>query len=84
MKISFEEEDIQNIATTVAEIIIEKLNGNFPKKKEDDPFLTVDELAGYLKVKKNWIYQKVHSRDIPYHKIGKQLRFRKSEIDADL
>lgn len=84
MHIEFDLEDIENISNKVAEIILEKLNGNFPNKKEDDPFLTVDELARYLKVKKNWIYQKVHSKKIPYHKVGNQLRFRKSEIDAGL
>ena len=84
MRIEFDIEDIEKLSSKVAEIVLEKLKGHFPSEKKEDPFLTVDDLAGYLKVKKNWIYQKVHSREIPYHKIGNQLRFRKSEIDSDL
>ena len=40
-----------------------------------------EELASYLKVNKQWVYQKVHSKGIPHFHVGKYPRFRKSIID---
>jgi excisionase family DNA binding protein len=39
--------------------------------------LTVDELAAFLKVKKDWVYQRVHAGNLPfeYLKVGNFLRF---------
>jgi excisionase family DNA binding protein len=84
MKIELERHDIEHLSNKVAEIVFEKLKDHSLSKREEDTLLTVDELAGYLKVKKTWIYQRVHAKEIPYHKVGNKLRFRKSEIDNDL
>ena len=84
MKTELEQNEIKAIAISVAEIVVEQLKHYFTFSKKEDPFLTVNELAGYLKVKKSWIYQKVHAKEIPYHKVGNHLRFKKSEIDNDL
>ena len=50
---------------------------------ETDKWLNIDELCDYLpdKPAKATIYGKVHLRLIPFHKQGKSLIFRKSEID---
>ena len=84
MQIEFDPTDIDKISNKVAEIVFEKLKDHSLSKREEDTLLTVDELAEYLKVKKTWIYQRVHAKEIPYHKVGNKLRFRKSEIDNDL
>jgi len=84
MRTELEKEDLTLIANAAADLVLEKLKEHFSLNKKEDRFLTVDELADYLKVKKSWIYQRVHSRDIKYHKVGNKLRFRKSEIDHDL
>jgi excisionase family DNA binding protein len=47
----------------------------------DNEILTVVELADYLKVKKSWIYEKVHTIDIPFYKASKFPRFRRKHID---
>lgn len=47
-----------------------------------DLILNVDELASYLKVDANWIYQRTRRHEIPYIKKGKRCLFRKSNIDA--
>jgi excisionase family DNA binding protein len=83
MKTELEQEDLTRIANAAADLVVERLKGHISINKKEDGFLTVDELADYLKVKKSWIYQKVHSKDIKYHKIGNKLRFKKSEIDFD-
>jgi len=46
-----------------------------------DQFLTIDEVAAYLKIPKSTIYKLSQKRNIPSCKIGKQLRFRKSSLD---
>jgi excisionase family DNA binding protein len=48
---------------------------------ETDNIFTVETLAKYLQVSKQWVYERVHLKEIPYIKMGKFPRFRKSEID---
>jgi len=47
----------------------------------DDKILTIGELSVYLKIAKSTIYHLCQKSEMPYSKIGKQLRFRKSSID---
>ena len=48
----------------------------------EDKYMTVEEVAQYLGFKKQTIYDKVHDKQIPFHKIGpKAVRFKKAEID---
>ncbi len=44
-------------------------------------FMTVDELAEYLKVNKSWIYDRTYQNTIPCYRVGKLLRFDNSEIE---
>jgi excisionase family DNA binding protein len=49
----------------------------------DDELLTVDELKTLLKLpSRNWIYQRIHSRTLPFAfiKIGHYTRFRLSDV----
>ena len=39
------------------------------------------KVAKHLKVKESWVYEKVHTREMPFKKIGKFPRFRKRDID---
>jgi len=48
----------------------------------DDRWLSVDEVAEYLGVKRFTIYKWVQRLNLPARKIGRLLKFRKSEIDA--
>jgi len=43
--------------------------------------MTIEELAGYLKIAEQTIRRWVLNREIPYHKIHKAVRFRLSEIE---
>jgi excisionase family DNA binding protein len=67
---------------------VESLEQVLQKKNEQpgapvDGWMNIDELKSYLpdKPAKSTIYGWVNQRLIPYHKGGKKLRFRKSEID---
>jgi excisionase family DNA binding protein len=44
-------------------------------------FMTVREVADYLKMRPLAIYRKVKRREIPFLKAGRSIRFQKDEID---
>ena len=43
--------------------------------------LTIEELAGYLKIPKSTLYKLVREGKVPCQKIGRHWRFRKGAID---
>jgi predicted DNA-binding transcriptional regulator AlpA len=49
---------------------------------DDEQFFTPEELAGHLKIKKEWLYQRIHGENLPfpYIKVGHYLRFPASGI----
>lgn len=47
-----------------------------------EPFLTVEEAAGLLRVKRNTLYTWAYRRQIPSQKVGKSLRFRRQDLEA--
>jgi excisionase family DNA binding protein len=46
-----------------------------------ETYLTIDEMAEYLKLSEQTIRKWVFNREIPYRKIKKVIRFRVSEIE---
>jgi excisionase family DNA binding protein len=44
-------------------------------------FLTIDEVAANLKIAKNTIYGWIREEFIPYHKVGRLVRFDPDKID---
>ncbi|HAH19922.1 MAG TPA: DNA-binding protein [Candidatus Omnitrophica bacterium] len=47
-----------------------------------EALMTIDDLAGYLKVKKRTIYEWLKKKKIPASKVIGQWRFRRERIDA--
>jgi len=47
-----------------------------------DRWLSVDEIAGYLGVKRYTIYKWIERKKMPAHKVGSLWKFKKDEIDA--
>jgi excisionase family DNA binding protein len=54
--------------------------------KSGHELLDVGEVAEILRVPKSWIYQRIHSRDLPFPmiKVGRNCRFPRKGIDAYL
>jgi len=48
---------------------------------KESGFMTVREVADYLKMRPLAIYRKVKRREIPFLKAGRSIRFQKDEID---
>jgi excisionase family DNA binding protein len=82
MKLELEIDDINAIATRVFELLKPHLNGN--GSKTDDIVFDPDQLAAYLNIPKSKVYKDVQNNALPYFKIGKYLRFRKSAIDKHI
>ena len=47
-----------------------------------DPLLSKAEAAAILGVKERWITHSVAERRLPYVKVGRLVRFRRSDLDA--
>jgi len=45
-------------------------------------WISIPEVASYLGISKETIYRKLKSKTIPAYKVGKQWRFKISEIDS--
>ncbi len=78
-ELTFSHELSEQIADRVIERLKPLLSDN--GKKETDIIFDVKGLSEYLKVSKKWIYERTHFKEIPYLKVGGQLRFKKSNID---
>ena len=46
-----------------------------------DRWLSVDEVAAYLGIKRDTVYKWIERRKMPAHKVGRLWKFRKQEID---
>ena len=47
----------------------------------DDRWLSVDEIAVYLGVKRDTVYKWIARKSMPAHKVGRLWKFRRSEVD---
>jgi len=72
--------ETEQLGNEIVKRVLDGLKTQRSKEPEDTLF-TVETLAKYLQVSKQWIYERVQFKEIPYIKVGKFLRFRKSEID---
>lgn len=54
------------------------------KEQFDDNYINIEDAAQYLGIKpvtlRNWI--KKEDNNLPTHKVGKQWKFKRSELDA--
>ncbi len=67
----------------IVEKVVERLKSLLSSAHDSkgDELMDVKGLAEYLKVKESWVYEKVHTRQIPFQKAGRFSRFRKMHID---
>lgn len=48
----------------------------------EDRWLSVDEIAAYLGIKRDTVYKWINYKQMPAHKIGRLWKFKKDEIDG--
>lgn len=73
--------DTQEIVREITREVINALKPLLHARAEDDTIFTVKTLAKHLEVSNQWVYERVHLKEIPYIKMGKFPRFKKSDID---
>lgn len=47
----------------------------------DDRWLSVDEIAKYLGIKRDTVYKWIDEKRMPAHKVGRLWKFRHNEVD---
>jgi excisionase family DNA binding protein len=47
-----------------------------------DRWLSVEEIAGYLGIKRDTVYKWIERKQMPAHKVGSLWKLRKEEIDV--
>lgn len=47
----------------------------------EDRWLSVDDVAAYLGIRRDTIYKWIDRKRMPAHKVGRLWKFRKSDID---
>lgn len=47
----------------------------------EDRWLSVDEIAAYLGIKRDTVYKWIDRRSMPAHKAGRLWKFRREEVD---
>ena len=47
----------------------------------EDRWLSVDDIAAYLGIKRDTVYRWISERNMPGHKIGRLWKFQKDEVD---
>lgn len=50
-------------------------------RESDDRWLSVEEIATYLGIKRDTVYKWIERRSMPAHKVGSLWKFKKDEID---
>jgi excisionase family DNA binding protein len=48
----------------------------------EDRWLSVDEIAAYLGIKRDTIYKWIDEKSMPSHRVGRYWKFRKDEVDT--
>lgn len=74
------DERIKNYLPSVRNEELENYKKDEERKKEQNEYLTIDELAELTGLKKATIYAKRTNRELPAYKFGRELRFRRDEI----
>ena len=47
----------------------------------EDRWLSVDEIATYLGVKRDTVYTWIANKDLPAHRVGRLWKFKREEVD---
>lgn len=55
---------------------------NVPGNSIEDRWLSVDEIAVYLGIKRDTVYKWIDEKSMPSHRVGRYWKFRKDEVDT--
>ena len=50
-------------------------------RRDEDRWLSVDEIAAHLGIKRETVYPWITKKNMPAHKVGRLWKFKKDEVD---
>lgn len=50
-------------------------------RNDEDRWLSVDEIAAHLGIKRETVYPWINNKSMPAHKVGRLWKFKKDEVD---
>lgn len=74
--------DTKELVREITREVVKAVRPALQEKAADDNLYTVKTLAKYLEVSDQWVYERVHLKEIPHLKVGKFPRFRRRDIDS--
>lgn len=73
--------DTQELVNGITSEVLKTLKPLLVSKQITEQLYTVETLAEYLSVSKQWVYERVKLKEIPHIKVGKFPRFKKNDIN---
>jgi excisionase family DNA binding protein len=68
--------------TSAGVLTISFLRSEVDETTMEDRWLSVDEIAGYLGIKRDTVYKWVDAKRLPGHKVGRLWKFKRDEVDG--
>lgn len=79
IKTTYTDEEFRQLIREEIQSILNEIPG-MPTIEIDEVFLTVNQVSTVFKLAKGSIYNLVHQGKIPFHKSGRKVLFKKSEL----
>jgi len=80
IKTTYTDEQFRQLIREEIQSVLNEIPG-IPIVQVNEAFLTVDQVSTMYKLAKGSIYNMVHQSKIPFHKSGRKVLFKKSELD---
>jgi len=65
----------------LSKALLNKQNNRHQESKMEDRWLSVDEIATYLGIKRDTVYKWIGDKKMPAHRVGRLWKFRREEVD---
>jgi excisionase family DNA binding protein len=79
IKTTYTDDEFRSIIRNEVQAVINGIPG-MPKVEVDEGYLTVKQAADFLKIVTGSLYNLISQNKVPYHKSGKKVLFKKSEL----
>jgi excisionase family DNA binding protein len=73
--------DVERLGKEIAKALLVELLPHLERNIREETVFSKKELAGYLGVSASWINDRIQRKEIPYIKMGKHVRFNKTQIN---
>lgn len=80
VKTSYTDEEFRALIRNEFQTVLNSLPG-IPRVEVDEGFLTVKQAAEFLKIVTGSLYNLISQNKVPFHKSGKKVLFKKSELN---